>query len=155
MDGRPLAVNSDFARQVVFISQQLDISERYVASLLQDVMSTNPNVPQEQLIEATVLEFHLRRRQLADCLRYIFEAAEVAQNTGSPELYSQLEIFVRQQLIAEGDKLPQRIYNELEKLSGVIAKVQCARQNATSNTVAPSQQGELYIPTVTIESNIS
>ncbi|KAJ3544602.1 hypothetical protein NM688_g5723 [Phlebia brevispora] len=141
VDGRPLAVNSDFAKQVVFISQQLEVSERYVAGLLQDVISANPNISQEQLMEATILEFHLRRRQLADCLRYIFEAAEVAQSGDAPQLYDQLETFVRRHILADGDRFPQRVYAEADKLGDVINKVQVARQNAKSNTAAPSQQG--------------
>ena len=79
VNGRPVAVNTDFAKQVLFVSQQLDVSERYVAGLLQDVVSATPNVSSDHLVEAVILEFHARRRQLTDCLRFIVEAAEVAQ----------------------------------------------------------------------------
>lgn len=148
VNGRPLAVNSDFARQAIFISQQLDYSERYVAGLLQDVMSENPNVSMESCIEATILEFHLRRRQLAECLRYIFEAAAIAETPQASQLYVRLDHFVRQQLLPApggrntGLSLAVKIFQEIHNLGNVLAKVQAARQCAKSNTVAPSAQGE-------------
>lgn len=142
VNGRSIAVNSDFARQVVFISQQLDVSERYVAGLLQETMAGNPNVSQDELIEATLLEFHQRRRHLADCLRYIFEAAEVAQDPSSPELFRQLELFARQNLIEGGKGLPQRVFKEVDRLGETIGKVHNARLNAKSTTNAPIAQGE-------------
>ncbi|KAI0944532.1 hypothetical protein AcW1_002214 [Taiwanofungus camphoratus] len=147
VNGRPLAVNSDFARQAIFISQQLDYSERYVAGLLQDVMSENPNVSMESCIEATILEFHLRRRQLAECLRYIFEAAAIAETPQASQLYVRLDHFVRQQLLPApggrntGLSLAVKIFQEIHNLGNVLAKVQAARQCAKSNTVAPSAQG--------------
>ncbi|EKM52358.1 uncharacterized protein PHACADRAFT_164266 [Phanerochaete carnosa HHB-10118-sp] len=144
VNGRSIAVNSDFARQVVFISQQLDVSERYVAGLLQETMAGNPNVTQERLIEATLLEFHLRRRHLADCLRYIFEAAEVAQDPSSPELFRQLELFTKQNLLESSKGFPQKLFKEVERLGETIAKVHAARLNAKSNTAAPlGQTGQL------------
>ncbi|KAF7795183.1 hypothetical protein EIP86_006332 [Pleurotus ostreatoroseus] len=143
VDGKPLAVNADFAKQTVFISQQLDVSERYVAGLLQDVMAANPNLSQEQLIEATVLEFHLRRRQLAECLRYIFEAAEFSESEDAPQLYEQLHGFITGQILAGGDRFPRRLFTEIDKLEDVISRVQVERQNARSNTAAPSQQGDI------------
>ncbi|TFY64741.1 hypothetical protein EVJ58_g2418 [Rhodofomes roseus] len=121
VNGRPHAVNPDFARQALFISQELNVSERYVTSLLQNVMSANPNVPMERCIEATILEFHTRRRHLADCLRYIFEATQLAETVGIPALYVRVEMF------------------EIHSLGNVIEKVQAARQNAKSDTAAPGQ----------------
>lgn len=141
VDGRALAVNADFAKQTVFISQQLEVSERYVAGLLQEVMSHNPNITQEKLIEATILEFHSRRRNLADCLRYIFEAADAAQDPSSPVLFSQLGQFTQQYLIEGGNNLPQRLVKEVDRLGETITKVQVARMNAQSNTAAPMGQG--------------
>ena len=104
-------------------------------------MAANPNVSQERLIEAAILEYHLRRRHLADCLRYIFEAAEVAQDPSLPELFKQLELFAKQYLIDAGKGLPQRLFKEIERLGETIAKVQAARLNAKSNTAAPQAQG--------------
>ncbi|KAH9948497.1 nucleoporin Nup186/Nup192/Nup205 [Amylocystis lapponica] len=147
VNGRPLAVNADFARQAIFISQQLDCSERYVASLLQEVMAENPNMSQEQYIEAAILEFHLRRRQIAECLRYIFEASELAEARDSPQLYVQLDLFVRQQLLSppggRGMSLAFKVFQEAHNLGNVLAKAQAARQNARSNTIVQGNNAAL------------
>ncbi|CCM02106.1 uncharacterized protein FIBRA_04183 [Fibroporia radiculosa] len=147
VEGRSLAVNSDFARQAIFVAQQLDCSERYIAGLLQDVMFENPNVSPERCIEATILEFHLRRRHLADCLRYIIEAADLGSTGNAPDLYIRLDMFVRQQLLPAprstvgGLSLTLKIFQEIHNLGNVLAKAQTARQNAKSDTVLSSGQG--------------
>lgn len=145
INGRTVAVNVDFARQAIFIAEQLDCSERYAASLLQDVMTEYPNYTQEQCLEATILQFHLRRRHLADCLRYIFEATEVAETTEAPQFYRRLAAFVRQQLLPSVGgpgrlSLFSKIFQEIHNIGTAIDKVQTTRQNAGSNTVPPTAQ---------------
>ncbi|KAI0324921.1 hypothetical protein GY45DRAFT_1331027 [Cubamyces sp. BRFM 1775] len=145
VEGRSVAVNADFARQAVFISQQLECSERYVAGLLQEVMAQKPNLTGEQYVEATILEFHLRRRETADCLRYILEAAEAAERPDAPPLCLRINQFVRQQLLQLGGRagaglsLAMKIFQEIHNVGNALAKTQAARQNARSDTVAPSQ----------------
>lgn len=117
-------INTDFARQVVFVSSQLDVSEYHIAGLMQSIISRHPNLasqPQQQasgsekLVEAAILEFHAKRRQLAECLRYIVEAAvlgqqgvnEFAAGSSAGErsiagVYRQLELFVRQEILQSG-----------------------------------------------------
>jgi nuclear pore complex protein Nup205 len=111
-------------------------------------MLQSPNITSVSCIEAVIVEFHQRRRHLVDCLRYIFEAAELAEATDVPRIFMQLDAFTRQQLIpaahppAGGDvTLAFTIFREMENLGIVIAKVQGMKQNAVSNTVAPSSQG--------------
>ncbi|KAI0351635.1 hypothetical protein OH77DRAFT_1429461 [Trametes cingulata] len=145
INGRSVAVNPDFARQAVFISQQLECSERYVAGLLQEVMAHNPNLTPEQCIEAAVVEFHLRRRDTADCLRYILEAAELAETADAPPLCHRISHFVRQHLLQPGGRagaglsLAMKIFQEIHNVGNALAKAQAARQNARSETIAPSQ----------------
>ncbi|EGO28547.1 hypothetical protein SERLADRAFT_413403 [Serpula lacrymans var. lacrymans S7.9] len=145
--GKSLAVNSDFAQQTIFLSQQLNCSEKYVASILHDVMSNNPNIGAVNCMEATVAEFHQRRRYLADCMRYIFEAAELAQIAGASRLYHRVETFARHELIpavkVPGGEIPlaYRIFREIDNLGITIARAQSARQNAGSNTTVSSGQG--------------
>ncbi|CDO70405.1 hypothetical protein BN946_scf184999.g46 [Trametes cinnabarina] len=145
INGRSVAVNADFARQAVFISQQLDCSERHVAGLLQEVMAQNPNFTPEQCIEAAILEFHLRRRETADCLRYILEAAEAAERADAPPLCYRIDQFVRQELIqpsgraGTGLSLAMKIFQEIHSVGNALNKAQQARQSARSETVAPSQ----------------
>jgi len=147
-NGRPLAVNADFARQVIFLSKQLDCSERYVAGILHKIMSKNPNISTVDCIEAVIVEFHQRRRHLVDCLRYIFEAAESAESANVPRIFQLLDAFTRQELIpaahapAGGDvTLAFTIFREIENLGSEIVKVQGMKQNAVSNTAAPNDQG--------------
>lgn len=147
IDGRSLAVNTDFAYQAMFLAQQLKCSEKYIASILHAVMSDNPNTDPVHSIEATIVEFHQRRRHLIDCLRYLLEAAELAQSPDPPRLYLRLEAFVRQELIPAAKSagpdasLACRIFKEIESLGAAVAHAQMARQNAQSNTVPPSGSG--------------
>jgi nuclear pore complex protein Nup205 len=148
VNGRSVAVNADFARQVLFLSQQLDCSERYVAGVLHAIMSQNPNISPVSCIEAVVVEFHQRRRHLVDCLRYIFEAAELAEAGEVPRVFMRLDAFTRQHLIpavhspAGGDvSLASTILREMENLGNTITTVQGMKQNAVTNTTAPSSQG--------------
>ncbi|KAF9238369.1 nucleoporin Nup186/Nup192/Nup205 [Melanogaster broomeanus] len=137
INGRSLAVNADFAQQTIFLAQQLRCSEKYIASILHSIMADNPNIDSVNCMEATVIEFHQRRRHLVDCLRYLFEAAELAELPGAPRLYIRLEAFV-----AGADvSLAHRIFKEVEALGTAVTQAQTARQNAQSNTVAPSGPG--------------
>jgi nuclear pore complex protein Nup205 len=141
-----IAVNSEFARQAIFLSQQLDCSERYVAGLLHTIMSENPNVDPMNCLEMTVAAFHQRRRHLAESLRDIFEAAEASTVGDAPMLYTRIHAFVRQELLVHQDAsremtLAHRILQEVDNLENLIAKVQTAKQNAGSLSV---NQGILY-----------
>lgn len=107
-------------------------------------MTENPNIGPVACMEATVVEFHQRRRHLVDCLRYIFEAAEMAELPDAPRLYKRLDAFSRQDLVPPtkgpgGEvSLALRIFKELENLGNTVARAQQAKQCAVSNTVAPS-----------------
>jgi len=151
INGKPIAVNSDFARQVVFLSQQLECSERYVAGLLHAIMTENPNIGPVNCLELTIAEFHQRRRHLVDSLRYLFEAAEAGESSGASPMYMRIDTFVRVDLMSsvppqDGTSLAYKIFKEIENLGNAILKADAARKNAGSNTTAPTGQGEfLYI----------
>lgn len=103
----------------------------------------------EQCIEATILEFHTRRRHLADCMHYIFEAAELGESGNVPPFNVRLEMFVRQQLLppprSGGLPLAIKIFQEIHNLGNTLARAQTARQNAKSATIAPSQSGYTFL----------
>ncbi|KAJ7160759.1 nucleoporin Nup186/Nup192/Nup205 [Mycena filopes] len=140
LNGRPAAVNADFARQVLFISQQLDTSERYIAGLLHSITVENPNIQPVDCIELTIAHFHERRRHLADCLGYIFEAAEA----GDDEIFHRIGEFVAQDLIPPprtGEiTLAHRIVREIQNLGNAVARADAARKGARTGSVAPSAQ---------------
>jgi nuclear pore complex protein Nup205 len=144
VDGRQISVNNDFATQVIYLSQVLDCSERYIARLMQYVISNNPNFSPLNILEEVVLEHHRRRRDLADCIRFLLEAAEMVGSPGTTALHARLELFVTQQLIPSkegadrvifGEKgLGWKVLSELEALDRMIALVLAAKQNSGSNT---------------------
>ncbi|KAF9463318.1 nucleoporin Nup186/Nup192/Nup205 [Collybia nuda] len=143
IDGRQVAVNSDFTRQVIFLSQQLDCSERYIAGLLHNAMAENPNISPVQCLEATIAEFHQRRRHLVDCLLYLVEATEAAEAPDLPPTYARIANYVRVELLgtSAGDAFALKIFKQLEGLDSVIGRADLARKNASSNTTLPSGQG--------------
>lgn len=139
---KAMAVNADFSRQAIFISQQIDCSERYAAELLHDVMSSHPNLAQDRCVEATIIEHHTRRRHVAECLKYIFEAALGSELLGAPPLYERLGLFVRDQLLIRDGHAPaltEKFMNEVDKLGETLDKVNSERQNAGSATIVPTQ----------------
>ncbi|KAJ7079559.1 nucleoporin Nup186/Nup192/Nup205 [Mycena belliarum] len=146
LNGKPVAVNPDFARQVLFLSQQLECSERYVAGILQSIMAENPNIQPVNAVELTVSEFHQRRRHLADCLGYIFEIAELAAESTQRTLFSRIHEFAKTDLIPPASSpggeitLAHRIVREIQNLGNAVAKADAARKGARTDSIAPSAQ---------------
>ncbi|KAJ8507202.1 hypothetical protein ONZ45_g10419 [Pleurotus djamor] len=137
--GKTVAINGEFTRQVLFLSQQLECSERYVAELLYSVMSESPNLDAVDYLEATVNEYHQRRRHLVDTVRFLLDAAELGRDSPqAPQIYRRLEVFTQAELMGS---LPSRVFKEVESLGSVMVTVDAARKNAGSNTVAPNGQG--------------
>jgi nuclear pore complex protein Nup205 len=144
VDGRQLSVNNDFANQVIYLARTLGSSERYIAGLMQYVISHNPNFSPVNILEQVVLEHHRRRSDLADCIRFLLEAAEMAGSPETTALHGRLELFVRQQLIPSketangvvfGEKgLGWKVLLEIETFDHAIFQAQAAKQNAGSNT---------------------
>ncbi|KAK0463078.1 nucleoporin Nup186/Nup192/Nup205, partial [Desarmillaria tabescens] len=144
INGKQVAVNAEFARQVIFLSQQLDCSERYVAGLLQKVVAENPNVGPVDSIELAISEYHQRRRHLVDSLRYLYEAT-IAEAPDDTLVYSQIYRFVKEELQGLGPEgveasLTLKIIKEFGALDTALSKTDAARKSARSNTVAPSAQ---------------
>ena len=139
-----MSVNNDFTAQVIYLARVLSSSERYVAGLMQYVISNNPNFSPVSILEQVILEHHRRRRDLADSIRFLLEAAEVAASPAATALHARLDLFVQQQLIppkertngvAFGEKgLGWKVLLEIEALEQVICQAQLAKQNAGSST---------------------
>lgn len=146
-----MAINTEFARQVLFLSQQLECSERYIAALLDEVMKENPNIDAVTSLELTVEQFHLRRRHLVDSLRYLVDATEAADLFPDNQTYVRLARYFINELVpaslGQGGSftLATRIWKEIEQLDALVAKADNARRGAGSNTVAPSCAGELSL----------
>ncbi|KAF8878281.1 nucleoporin Nup186/Nup192/Nup205 [Gymnopilus junonius] len=143
INGKSTAVNVDFARQALFIAQQLDCSEKYVAEILHYVTVENPNISPVNSMELTMATFHQRRRHLVDSLRFLLEATEAAELPEAPLTYKRIANFVKGEILRPHgeDSLASKLLKEIEQLDGVIAQADAARKNAGSNTVPPGGQG--------------
>jgi nuclear pore complex protein Nup205 len=73
--GKSLLFNDDFKHETLFLAQELDISERFCAHLLDHVMIREPNLGRSATAEKAVLVFHEERRAKLACLRLILEKA--------------------------------------------------------------------------------
>ena len=142
MDGRTLSVNTEFARQVSFVSQQLNCSERFIAGILHSVLSEYPTIDQTEAVEQTVLEYHRLRRELADCLRLVFEAAEKSEGPYATPIHNLLNDYVQRHLLANGSSsLPSHIFTELSNFDITISNARMAVTNAISKTNIPTVTG--------------
>ncbi len=148
IQGKQVAINAEFARQVLFLSQQLECSERYIAALLDEVMKENPNISAVTSLELTVELFHLRRRHLVDSLRYLVDAAEAAEFSTDSQTYLRLARYFIKELIPASPgpggtfTLATKIWKQIEQLDALIARADNARRGAASNTVAPTYSGK-------------
>jgi nuclear pore complex protein Nup205 len=145
VDGQQLSVNDDFATQVIYLARVLGCSERYIAGLMQYVISNNPNFSPVNILEKVVFEHHRRRRDLADCIRFLLEIAEMVGSPGTTALHARLELFVTQQLIPSKEGTDGVVFGEkgwgwkvlleIEALDQSISHALAAKQNAGSNTI--------------------
>ncbi|PPQ70405.1 hypothetical protein CVT25_000888 [Psilocybe cyanescens] len=145
INGKATAINVEFARQAIFLAQQLDCSEKYIASILHYVTSQNPNIGAVTCMELTVANYHQRRRELVDSLRFLLEATEAAEGPDAPVTYRRIASYVRDLLPGTKTGTTQvsmgmKIFKEIENLDAVIGNADAARKNAGSNTVAPTGQ---------------
>lgn len=133
-----MAVNGDFAKQAVFVAQQLECSETYAAGLLHTVLVQNPNVSPIDSIELTLVEHYTYRRQFVDCLRYLFQVVFLSLSDDSNPLYHQLANYVRHKLIPPSpttkEHLAAKILTHVQSLDQQLSKIQTAVQNAGTNT---------------------
>lgn len=141
VDGRPLAVNTDFARQVKFIANQLNVSERFCAGLLHGVLSESPTSSEASAVEHAILEYHRFRRELADCLRFVFEISTAALGGHAPPIFSRVDDFVKR-FLAGKDSIATKVFAEIVVLDAAIVNARTAVVNAVSNTNVPNSQGE-------------
>lgn len=145
VNNKTTAVNTIFAQQAIFLSQQLNCSEKYIASILYDVMVKNPNIGSTYCLEKSISDFHQHRRDLVDCLRYLFDAGEAAEVPNAPSTYKLITKFATSELLP-GTNMPtgqvtlaSKLCKEIELLEVEIGKADNARKNAGSNTQGQSK----------------
>ncbi|KAJ6461668.1 nucleoporin Nup186/Nup192/Nup205 [Mycena sanguinolenta] len=143
LNGKPAAVNADFARQVVFLSQQLETSLRVRSYFFPDNSKPPSAISPVFFTLSPLLNF---TNGVVDCLGYIFEAAEAADPSDKSSILQRIWEFVEQDLIPPtsqpgGITLAQRIVREIQSLGNLVAKADAARKGARTSTIAPSAQG--------------
>jgi nuclear pore complex protein Nup205 len=148
MHGSRVAVNADFARQAIFLSEQLDCSERYAAEILQTITAQNPNADSKQTLELSVAEYHSRRRMLVDCISFLTEVA--IANQVQSGIHQHLKQWFQQEIINTTASYTSaswvsNLLQMMDALGGVIRQADNAQRGASSNTVAPTGQGEYSI----------
>ncbi|KIY45026.1 hypothetical protein FISHEDRAFT_67260 [Fistulina hepatica ATCC 64428] len=138
--GREIAFNPDFARQVIFLSQQLNCSEYYIAELLHGVRSADPNGTDVDIIERAVAKFHERRRDFTMCLVVLFNALVdvAARPIDNRDLVFRLESYVHENLIQSG--LPMKVLKQIGSLTDPLRNTDSARCNARTDTIPPGAQ---------------
>ncbi|CAK5271462.1 unnamed protein product [Mycena citricolor] len=142
--GHTLSVNADFTRQALFVSQQLEVSERYIAGILHALTVSSPHLHTQpvQCVEGAIDEYHLRRRHLADSLVYLLQATE-AVSRGEAEgniIFQRAAEFVYFDLFSTEGGLAPKIIKELQNLGVLVAKAEAAKKNARTGTIPPTGQ---------------
>ena len=147
IEDKQVAINTEFASQVLFLSQQLECSERYIAALLDEILKENPGVDSVTSLELTVELFHLRRRHLVDTLRYLVDATKAADSNKDNKIHVRLARYFVTELIPASSgqdgnfTLVTRIWKQIEQLNALVARTDSAKRGAASNTVAPTGHG--------------
>ena len=140
-----MAINPEFAKQVLFLSQHFECSERYIATLLDEVVKEHPGIDSVTSIELTVELFHLRRRHLVDSLRCLVDATKAVDSSINNQVYVRLtRYFVTELLPASSGSLTlvKRIWKQIEQLNVLVAQADSSRRGAATNTVVPVGQGQ-------------
>lgn len=145
IENRQVAINPEFAKQVLFLSQHFECSERYIATLLDEVVKEHPGIDSVTSIELTVELFHLRRRHLVDSLRCLVDATKAVDSSINNQVYVRLtRYFVTELLPASSGSLTlvKRIWKQIEQLNVLVAQADSSRRGAATNTVVPVGQGQ-------------
>lgn len=144
-----MAVNADFIRQVLFLAQQLECSEKAIAEILYSVMSEYPNMDSKEYLEAVVARFHSNRRNLVESLQLLFNAAEQGESPTAGPALRRICSFIYTELVPGSQTslggqttLPYKMFKELEGMDAMLLKALVAKRNAGSVTVPPSAQCE-------------
>lgn len=137
IEGVTHSLNDDFAQQSLILSQQLDISERYAASLLQAGMQARTRWGRGA-IESACMLFHTERIAAIRCLKELITGAATLSKEDdmtSRKLGAKMRQLV-DSILAGKVSLPDRILKEID---GLKAQIERTRQSLQS--VNASQQG--------------
>lgn len=138
-------MNQDFAQGVIFLSEQLECSEKYCAELLNRVSTREPNLDLLRRLELAVEEHHEKRQTILNILTRLLEALSAWRQIGAGV---ELELIAR---IAEqglaivqegrpGERLIDKLLKEIVAVKKQADLVRGRLVNATSQTATGRTQ---------------
>jgi nuclear pore complex protein Nup205 len=132
-------VNQDFARGVIFLSEQLDCSEKYCAELLNRVSTREPNLDLLRRLELAIEEHHEQRQTILNILNRLLESLSAWRQTGAAVEFDLLVRIAEQGLaFVQDGPLGEKLINKLLKETVVVKRqmdlVRGRLVNATSQT---------------------
>ena len=135
-NGKSLAVNQDFAQGVIFLSEQLECSEKYCAELLNRVSTREPHL---DLLRRLELSHHEKRQTILNILNRLLEALSAWRQAGAgidfdllARIAEQGPAFVQEE--PPGEKLINKPFKEIVAVKMQADLVRGWLVNATSQT---------------------
>jgi nuclear pore complex protein Nup205 len=138
-------VNQNFAQGVIFLSEQLECSEKYCAELLNRVSTREPNLDLLRRLELAVEEHHEKRQTTLNILTRLLEALSAWRQVGTSVEFDLLARIAEQGLafVQEGqpsEKLVGKLLKEIVAVKRQADLVRGRLVNATSRTATGRPQ---------------
>ena len=138
-------MNQDFAQGVIFLSEQLECSEKYCAELLNRVSTREPNLDLLRRLELAVEEHHEKRHTILNILTRLLEALSTWRRAGTGIELDIIARIAEQGLAFVQEGQPgQKLVNKLLKETVVVKRqadlVRGRLINATSQTATGTIQ---------------
>lgn len=132
-------MNQDFAQGVIFLSEQLECSEKYCAELLNRVSTREPNLDLLRRLELAVEEHHEKRQTILNILTRLLEALSAWRQTGAGVEFDLLVRIAEQGLAfvqegPPGEKLVNKLLREIVAVKRQMDLVRGRLVNATTQT---------------------
>lgn len=130
IEGVSHSLNADFAQQSIHLAQQLEVSERFAASLLQAGMQARAKYGRSAIEVACIL-YYRERLAAVLCLKELVSGAATLQRDPDDPAARRLGAKMQQlvdALLAGKLPLPQRILKEIESLEKARNKIISARR---------------------------
>ena len=132
-------MNQDFAQGVIFLSEQLDCSEKYCAELLNRVSTREPNLDLLRRLELAVEEHHEKRQTILNILNQLLEALSACKQAGAGVEFDLLARISEQGLAfvqegPPGERLINKLLKEIVAVKRQADLVRGRLVNATSQT---------------------
>ncbi|MCO5590252.1 hypothetical protein L7F22_044221 [Adiantum nelumboides] len=142
IEGVTHSLNADFAQQSIALSQHLQISERYAASLLQAGMQARAKWGRGAVEIACIL-FHRERLDAIACLKELIDGAATLQqdeDVQARKLGAKMQQLVDAILSSspQGTTLVQRILNEINETKSRMERVHQSLRGTSNQQQQPS-----------------